>query len=139
MRDDVDRTEQKRRKLAAIGKEQLIELLVELWVSAESLVDGAAEAPRRSAKDKSKFSVRLTKTWTAILRRLSTFKHFRAADVILVSREFQNDGKISRIQTPGSARAQLCHLTRKGVIKRLGGGNYRVTEQTKNALEHSRR
>jgi hypothetical protein len=141
MRNDTDSIDQKRRRLAAIEKGQLVELVAELWVSVEALMQGTAKSSRSitGSKGRSEIGIKLTKAWAAILRRLSTYKHFRAADVILVSRDFQQHGNIGRIQTPGSARAQLCQLTRKGIIKRLGGGNYRVTEQTKAALEHLRR
>jgi hypothetical protein len=141
MRNDSDSIDQKRRRVAALEKGQLVELVAELWVAVEGLVDGAADSSRSTtgSKSRSKIGINLTKAWTEILRRLSTYKHFRSADIILVSREFQKEGKINRVQTSGSARAQLCQLARKGIIKRLGGGNYRVSEDTKKALALSKR
>jgi hypothetical protein len=57
--------------------------------------------------------------------------------VILISRELRSSGKIDRIQTAGGARAQLCQLTKKRIINRIGGGNYKVADKTKAALTRS--
>lgn len=141
MLGDTDSIDQKRRRLAGIEKDRLVELLAKLWVSVEAFLDDAVDSGQTPTNSKStnRSDVKLTKAWTAILGRLSTYKHFRGTDIVLVSRELQKNGSINRIQTPGSARAQLSHLTRKGMIKRLGGGNYCVTEQTKAVLGQSRR
>ena len=141
MRDDIDPFEEKRRRLAGFDKPQLVELLASILVSVETLVGADASQNQLSpiSKGGGETEMKLTKSWMLILRKLSTYKHFRASDIILVSRELFKDDKISRIQTPGSARAQLCQLTKRGITKRIGGGNYRVTDQTKRALDRSRR
>lgn len=141
MRQDLSPLDQKRQRLAAIGREQLIDLVAELWISVEALIDNA-QKPRgpKSADASAKNSgVKLTKTWKEIIQRLSTYKHFRAADVILVSQALHKEGTISRTQTPGGARAQLCLLTKRGVIKRRGGGNYQVIPNAKCASDRPKR
>jgi hypothetical protein len=123
-----------------MDKGELVDLVAKLWVSVEAMMDNTENSnmPGSESKARSNANLKFTKAWTAILRRLSTYRHFRAGDVILVSQELQREGTISRIQTPGGARAQLCQLTKKGAIKRRGGGNYQVTPQTKNALDRLR-
>jgi hypothetical protein len=136
MLTEADHIEEKRRLLAAIDKEQLVLLVAKLLVSAEALLDSSALPNAAKPKPNTKnVGLKLTKAWRLIMSRLANYAHFRADDVILVSRELQKDGAIAHIQTSGSARAQLCHLTRRGAIKRLGGGNYRVNEEIKVALK----
>ena len=141
MPDRIDTIDEKRRRLASLDKDRLVELLAGFWTTVEDLLGDAADGGQARTKSKASNSagIKLTKAWTAILRRLSSYDHFRASDVILISRDFEKTGEIDRIQTPGGARAQLCQLTKKGIIKRLGGGNYKVTEKTKAALKPSQR
>jgi hypothetical protein len=133
---DIDH---KRRELTALDKQQLVELVAHILAAVEAFAEGNVHPIRLpdAPKGPNAEQLSLTKAWTLILRRLSDYKHFRANDVILVSREFERDGKISRVQSPGSARAQLCLLTQKGIIKRLGGGNYFIPDSTKQALKKS--
>jgi hypothetical protein len=138
MRNDSDLIEQKRRRLAGFDKQQLVDLLAYVLVAVETLGDGGSIRPLTTTESGDRGDLKVTKAWALILRKLSTYKHFRATDAVLVSREFHKDGKINRIQTSGSARAQLCLLTRKGVIRRLGGGNYIVPDETKRALTQLR-
>jgi hypothetical protein len=76
-------------------------------------------------------SVRVSKTWAKILQRLSRYKRFRAADAVIESHRLLKNNQIGRPQTPGGARAQLSLLAKKGIVKRLGGGNYELTAQAK--------
>jgi len=140
MQSVEDMIAEKSRRLASLEKDRLVELLAGFWITVEMLLEGQPSHSNGKTRDKSKAfpTVKLSKAWTGILRRLCTYKHFRASDIMLISREFEKSGEINRAQTPGSTRAQLSHLTKKGVIKRLGGGNYRVSEQTKADLTRSR-
>lgn len=141
MSNAIDAIDEKRRRLADLDKDRLVELLAGFWATVEDLLNDATvdDQVRTKSKGKKNADIKLTKAWAAILLRLCSYEHFRASDVILISREFHSDGKIDRIQTPGGARAQLCQLTKKRIIKRLGGGNYRVTEKTRATLKQSRR
>jgi hypothetical protein len=132
---------EKRRRLASLEKDRLVELLAGFWITIEMLLEDDPSNAARKTKSNGRTSnnLKLTKAWTAILRRLCTYKHFRASDIILISREFQKNGEVDRIQTPGGTRAQLSHLTKKGIIKRLGGGNYRISDQAKTDLTRSGR
>jgi hypothetical protein len=140
MQNEIDLFAQKRSRLASFDKEQLVDLLANILVTIEALGagDGNSIASLAATTTGTKVELRVTKAWALILHRLSGYKHFRATDAVLVSREFYKDGKINRIQTGGSARAQLSLLTRKGIIKRLGGGNYLVPDAGKRALEQLR-
>lgn len=141
MHNGIDAIDEKRRRLADLDKDRLVELLAGFWVTVENLLDDSAVTGNVRAKSKSSNNVdiKLTNAWRAILLRLCGYNHFRATDVILISRELQSNGEINRVQTPGGARAQLCQLTKRQVIKRLGGGNYKVTDKTKATLKQSRR
>ena len=49
----------------------------------------------------------------------------------IVAQELLKTGTIGKEQTRGGIRAQLSLLTKKKIIKRLGGGNYRVADDAK--------
>jgi hypothetical protein len=67
------------------------------------------------------------------------FSSFNASDVEIVVRAIrsdeENEEKKMRVQRAGNIRSQLSLLTRKGILKRRGGGNYYVTAQTKKLLD----
>jgi len=84
--------------------------------------------------------LRISRSWVCILKRLSGFRTFNASEVEIAVRalraEEKNEDKKMRLQRPGSIRSQLTLLTRKGILKRLGGGNYRISDQVKKAIEN---
>lgn len=75
--------------------------------------------------------IRVSKAWTKILQRLSQYKRFRVTDAVTESRRLFDEDEITRPQTSGGARAQLSLLAKKGIVKRLGGGNYELAAQAK--------
>jgi hypothetical protein len=72
--------------------------------------------------------------WLTILERMAEFTHFNASDVGLAASQLYKDEKLKKPLTKDGIRAQLSILTRKRILKRRGGGNYLLTEETRLAL-----
>src|SRR5262245_11256614 len=92
------------------------------------------EASKRSSRLSNQESLNLSPTWIALLRRLASFKHFNASEVILVARELHKEQSAIKEQSWSNVRSQLSIYTKRGIIMRLGGGNYRLSDKTKTAL-----
>lgn len=80
----------------------------------------------------------VSKNWRAILGYFVDAKRFRAREVIHVSNRLHKEGRISRGQTAGSARFQLAALEKRGVLRRLGGGNYNLSDRARTELYQMR-
>ena len=124
--------DEKLRRLAALEEERA-RLVSELG-SAGYWSNSRTDAADRGAGWDSTAHPRLGHAWTLILTELISYRHFRANDVMRISLTLMKEGRILRDQSHASARAQLSHLTKKGVVNRLGGGNYRVSEGSKKYL-----
>lgn len=72
--------------------------------------------------------------WFAILQALAEYKRFNAKEVRLVAQKLFSDGVLKKELTRDGVRAQFSLYTKKGIIRRMGGGNYCLTEKTKNNL-----
>jgi hypothetical protein len=72
--------------------------------------------------------------WLAILQSLAEHKRFNAKEVRLVAQKLFSDGVLKKELTRDGVRAQLSLYTKKAIIRRMGGGNYCLTEKTKNGL-----
>ena len=72
----------------------------------------------------------LSPTWLAILSRLCSYKSFRPNDVVLVARDLNKRNAAIKQQTLGNARFQLHAYTKRGLLERRGGGNYRLNEKS---------
>ena len=70
----------------------------------------------------------LSAEWAAILRRLADFTAFNSGDVEIAARE------LGFTQTGVNIRSQLSAYTEKDILRRLGLGQYCVSEATKLAL-----
>jgi hypothetical protein len=77
----------------------------------------------------------LSPTWLAILARLAGYTRFGASDVVLASNELHRLHEAVKQQSPGNARFQLSAYTKKKLIERLGGGNYRLTDKCRASLD----
>jgi hypothetical protein len=138
MRDYLeDQIATRRRRLAALDGERA-KLIGELAAYEDALTNASDRsidfATLKKPTDGQK-SLSVSSAWRAILRRLANFKHFNASEVMLVARSLHADGILKKEQTNDGVRAQLSLYTKKGLIKRLGGGNYHLTNQTRAALE----
>jgi hypothetical protein len=131
----------RRQRLAAIDTErnQLSAELTALEAALEHSQDPANEADLNDAnRPKSRLSKRpsfnLSPTWVAILERLSGFQHFNARDVRQIAATLHREQTAIKEQTYGNVRVQFSLYTKRGILKRLGGGNYKVSEMAKIAL-----
>jgi hypothetical protein len=132
----------RRKRLADLDQERS-ELLDQLLRDVSTLVNQNSKSRRKEllhhpTKEVEFEPLNISRNWTAILTRLSGFRTFNASEVGLIVRTLRNeeatDEKRMRPQTLGNIRSQLSLLTKRNIIKRLGGGNYRLTEQTKKVL-----
>jgi hypothetical protein len=130
---------ERRQRLIALDRERSA-VQAELGVYEEMLANlpddptAAAEPTTDSSHLDDRVKLNITRAWVAILDRLAPFKHFNASEVMLVARELFKEKILSKEQTKDGIRAQLSQYTKRGLIKRLGGGNYRLTEPTKASL-----
>jgi hypothetical protein len=127
---------EKRRRLAVLEAERAA-LLLDLGLAKGGHESAAAEGRPMQPTLAERYP-RVGRTWTLILTELRTYNHFRANDIGRVSYGLLKEGKILRLVSKGAARAQLSHLTKKGVVKRMGGGNYRLSERTKSICNNER-
>ncbi|MGB9370141.1 MAG: hypothetical protein WCE79_29445 [Xanthobacteraceae bacterium] len=77
----------------------------------------------------------LSPTWMAILARLLSFKRFNATDIQGVSQELNRKQNAIKVLSHGSVRFQLTTYAKSGLIKRIGNGDYRLSEKARAALE----
>jgi hypothetical protein len=128
---------ERRQRLAALDQERSV-VAAELGVYEDMLFnlrdDAAASELINESHLDHRVNLNITRAWVAILDRLATFKHFNASEVMLVARELFKEKIITKEQTRDGIRAQLSQYAKKGLIRRLGGGNYRLTESTKASL-----
>jgi hypothetical protein len=119
-----------RRRLAAAERQRdraYAQLMAFLdTVTEDDITRSSAPLPTSSIN-----SIRVSKAWTKILQQLCRYKRFRVSDAVIESQRLSKLDKIARVQTPGSARAQISLLAKKGIVKRLGGGNYELSAQAK--------
>ena len=127
-----------RKRLIALDKERA-RLVDELFRDVARLAKTQADFHGGEIEEIGRPPLRVSRSWASILKRLSGFTSFNAGDVEIVVRalrsEEENEEKKMRFQKPGNIRSQLSLLTRKGILKRRGGGNYHVTAQTKKLLD----
>jgi hypothetical protein len=128
--------------LIFLCRQRMVELDTELSALAEEIRDYnrilAASSKTELVPAASKAINRwlgLSPSWLAILARLARYKHFRASDMVLVSRELHKQNDAIKEQNLNNARYQLSAYTKKGLIQRLGGANYRVAEKCRTSLE----
>jgi hypothetical protein len=128
--------ETRRSRIATLDRER-VALVAELTAYEDALAN-AADGSIQSAIPKSHRPqhrlLPVSRAWRLILHRLVDFRHFNGGDVKLVAQELYDESVLRKPQTNDGVRAQLSLYARKGIIKRLGGGNYRLTEGTKAAL-----
>ncbi len=122
-----------KRQISALDKKRE-RLQSRLWASLESLEQenlkyGTLAEPRSAVLEG------VTPHWRKILACFVEHRHFRAKDVIFASRQLHKNQEIPRVQTAGSARFQLAALEKKGVLKRVGGGNYALSGRAKTELD----
>ncbi len=130
----------RRSRIALLDKER-VRLIAELNAYEDALANGASGSVQITSLGNRRQQQRLLHVfgaWRAILDRLADFVRFNASDVKLVAQKLYDDGTVKKPPTSDGVRAQLSLYAKKGIVKRLGGGNYRLTEQTKAALAPSR-
>src|SRR5262245_49519201 len=135
----------RRQRLAAVEHERST-LLAEIRAYEDALAhatkgstEGSPGSIRRATpKGPSQQGLNLSPTWTAILRRLADFKRFNAGEIMLVARELHKQQDAIKEQSPANVRSQLSLYAKRGIIMRLGGGNYRLSDDTKTTLTASR-
>jgi hypothetical protein len=127
-----------RKRLIALDKERA-RLVDELFRDVATLAKTHANFHGGEIEETGRTPLRVSRNWASILKRLSDFSSFNASDVEIVVRAIrsdeENEEKKMRVQRAGNIRSQLSLLTRKGILKRRGGGNYYVTAQTKKLLD----
>ena len=129
----------RRKRLAALDRERT-ELVGELVAYEDALAkssDGSIDTTNVEALIETEQSLPVSRTWLTILSRLAEFAHFNANDVMLIARALHAEDKLPKPQTNDGVRAQFSIFTKKGIIKRRGGGNYQLTENTRALLETS--
>jgi hypothetical protein len=129
----------RRKRLAALDRERAV-LVGELTAYEDALArstDHPADPTSFEAPKESEQFLPVSRAWLIILERLTTFPHFNTNDLMLVARELHAEGKLKKPQTNDGVRAQLSLYAKKGIIKRRGGGNYQLTENTRARLEIS--
>ena len=129
--------ETRRSRIASLDRER-VRLAAELAAYEDALAnaDGGSHFTITSPKSRAQ-QMRLLPVfgaWRAILQRLLEFKHFNGSDVLLIAQKLYDEGVLKKPVTNDGARAQLSLYAKKRIIKRLGGGNYCVSEQTRAAL-----
>jgi hypothetical protein len=136
MRDYLEEQIASRRKrLAALDKER-IALNGEIAAYADALakaLDGSIDQTKLASITAGR-PLPVSNAWRTILMRMATFAHFNSSEVMLAAQVLNQEGKLKKPQTWEGVRAQLSLYTRKGIVKRLGGGNYRLTDSTKMGL-----
>jgi hypothetical protein len=127
----------RRRRLAALDHERAA-LLGEIAAYEDALArstDGSEDPSSLSGPTEPQEFLPVSRSWFVILQRLAEFTHFNANDVVLIARALHQEGKLRKPQTNDGVRAQLSLYAKKVIVKRRGGGNYQVTEKTKELLE----
>lgn len=126
----------RRSRLASLEKERAT-LIAELTAYEDALAnaaDGAGQITLPASHRHQRQLLPVSSAWRSILQQLAGFKHFNASDVKLIAQKLHSDGTLRKPQTSDGVRAQLSLYAKKQIVKRLGGGNYRLTERTKTAL-----
>jgi hypothetical protein len=127
----------RRQRLAMLDRERA-ELAGELVAYEDALAKSSdGDATNLEAIREPQQSLPVSRTWLTILSRLAEFTHFNANDIMLVARALHAENKLPKPQTNDGVRAQLSLFTKKGIIKRRGGGNYQLTDNTRARLETS--
>ncbi len=124
----------RRNRLEALDRERA-KLTAELAAYEDALTsvgEGSLQIPKSHSHQRRLLPI--FGDWRAILENLVEFRHFNASDVKRVAKKLFEAGKLKKAQTSDLVRAQLSLYAKKHLIKRMGGGNYRLTEQTKVAL-----
>lgn len=126
----------RRSRLATLDRQRAT-LLAELAAYEDALAnlsDGSAHVVIPKSRSQQKRLLPVSGAWRTILDHLVSFRHFNASDVKLIAQQLHKEGTLKKPQTNDGVRAQLSLYAKKQIIKRLGGGNYRLTDQTKAAL-----
>jgi hypothetical protein len=127
-----------RKRLIALDKKRA-RLVNELFRDIATLAKTQTDFHGGEIEEIGRTPLKVSRNWASILKRLSGFTSFNAGDVEIVVKalrsEEENEEKKMRVQRPGNIRSQLSLLTRKGILKRYGSGNYRVTAQAKKLFD----
>jgi hypothetical protein len=126
----------RRKRLAALDRERAT-LVGELTAYEDALAkstDGSIDLTEFREPTERNQSLPVLRAWLVILQRMADFTHFNASEVMLVARTLYDEGKLRKPQTNDGVRAQLSLYAKKGIIKRIGGGNYRLTHDTRATL-----
>jgi len=126
----------RRQRLAALDKERAA-LVGELVAYEDVLANSENEPLSETASGGAPLyhALPVSHAWRTILERMAAFRFFNAGDVELATRTLHNDGKLKKPVTRDGVRAQLSIYTKKGILRRRGGGHYLLTDSTKAALE----
>ena len=126
----------RRQRLAALDKERAA-LVGELAAYEDALAKSGNESVDQTGADGTALihSLAVSHAWRTILERMADFKYFNAGDVELAARRLHDDGKLKKPLTKDGVRAQLSLYTKKGILRRRGGGHYLLTDKTRAALE----
>jgi hypothetical protein len=129
----------RRERLAALDSERA-KLVGELTAYQDALAnstDGSIDLTKLKEPAERYQPLPVFQAWLIILQRMADYKHFNASEVMLVARTLYDEGKLRKPQTNDGVRAQLSLYAKKGIIKRIGGGNYQLTDKSKTSLELS--
>jgi len=124
----------RRKRLETLETER-VTIIAELRAYEDALAKspGAPIGPEGLRKSEPE-SLRVFGAWSTILQRLAEFKRFNARDVMLEARILYNEGKLQKPQTNDGVRAQLSIYAKKGIVKRVGGGHYCLTNNARAAF-----
>ncbi len=128
--------ETRRSRIATLDRERAT-LIAELTAYEDALAnaaDGSVHITIPKSRAQQQRLLPVFGAWRTILQRLADFTHFNASDVKLIAQKLYDEETLKKPPTNDGIRAQLSLYAKKGIVKRLGGGNYRLTEQTKAAL-----
>lgn len=126
----------RRKRLAALDSERA-KLVGELAAYEDALAKSATgstdEAHIQKLQHEPLLSV--SRAWLTVLQRMAGFKYFNASEILIAASALHQEGKLKKLLTNDGVRAQLSNYTRKGILKRRGGGNYLLTDATRAVLE----
>jgi hypothetical protein len=127
MREYLEQQITARRQRLSVLERERSTLESELRAYEDALAQAGGTA---AVEDRSKCAS-LSRAWISIFKHLLGYKHFNASEIVLLANRLHKEKILKKKQSPGSARAQLSLLTKKGIINRRGGGNYYFPDETR--------
>ena len=126
----------RRARLEALDVERAV--LVAQLAAYEDVLARSANSPAESitgeSREQSPPTLSVSSAWFVVLKRMGDFTYFNASDLEVEALQLYKEEKLRKSLTKDGIRAQLSIYTKKGILKRRGGGQYLLSRKTRLAL-----